>query len=43
MREFKLDDAKNYEVGQVIKADLFVEGDKIVITSYSIHYTKLYD
>ena len=35
MREFKLDDAKNYEVGQVIKADLFVEGDKIDVRGVS--------
>ena len=35
MREFKLDDAKNYEVGQVIKADTFVEGDKIDVRGVS--------
>ena len=29
MREFKLEDAASYEVGQVIKADVFAEGDMI--------------
>ncbi len=35
MREFKLDDAASYEVGQVIKADAFAEGDKIDIRGTS--------
>ena len=35
MREFKLDDAKNFEVGQVIKADMFVEGDKVDVRGVS--------
>ena len=35
MREFKLDDAASYEVGQVIKADLFAEGDKIDVRGTS--------
>mgnify|MGYP000969618680 FL=1 len=35
MREFKLDDAASYEVGQVIKADMFAEGDKIDIRGRS--------
>ena len=35
MREFKLDDAKNYEVGQIIKADMFAEGDKIDVRGVS--------
>ena len=35
MREFKLDDAAGYEVGQVIKADSFVEGDKVDIRGTS--------
>ena len=35
MREFKLDDAAGYEVGQVIKADVFAEGDKIDIRGRS--------
>ncbi len=29
VREFKLEDADKYEEGQVIKADMFAEGDKI--------------
>ena len=35
MREFKLDDANSYQVGQVIKADLFTEGDKIDVRGVS--------
>ena len=35
MREFKLDDAASYEVGQVIKADVFAEGDKIDVRGIS--------
>lgn len=29
VREFKLEDAQNYEMGQEIKADIFAAGDKI--------------
>ena len=32
IREFRLDDAENYEVGQEIKADIFAAGDKIDAT-----------
>jgi large subunit ribosomal protein L3 len=35
MREFKLDDAAGYEVGQVINADVFAEGDKIDVRGRS--------
>ena len=35
MREFKLEDANSYQVGQVIKADMFVEGDKIDVRGVS--------
>ena len=35
MREFKLDDASSYSVGQVIKADMFAEGDKIDVRGIS--------
>lgn len=35
MREFKLDDVAGYEVGQVIKADTFAEGDKIDVRGTS--------
>ena len=35
MREFKLDDATSYQVGQVIKADMFAEGDKIDVRGVS--------
>ncbi|NLI54969.1 MAG: 50S ribosomal protein L3 [Clostridiales bacterium] len=35
MREFKLDDVAGYEVGQVIKADMFAEGDKIDVRGTS--------
>ena len=35
MREFKLDDAASFEVGQVIKADVFAEGDKIDVRGIS--------
>jgi large subunit ribosomal protein L3 len=35
MREFKLDDANSYQVGQVIKADVFAEGDKIDVRGVS--------
>lgn len=32
MREFRLDDAASYEVGQTIKADVFAEGETIDVT-----------
>lgn len=35
VREFKLDDAQNYKVGQEIKADMFAAGDKIDATAIS--------
>ena len=35
MREFKLEDTASYEVGQVIKADVFAEGDKIDVRGIS--------
>jgi large subunit ribosomal protein L3 len=35
VREFKLDDAENYTVGQEIKADMFAAGDKIDATAIS--------
>lgn len=35
MREFKLDDVNSYQVGQVIKADVFAEGDKIDVRGTS--------
>ncbi|MDO4565042.1 MAG: 50S ribosomal protein L3 [Clostridia bacterium] len=35
LREFKLDDSASYEVGQVLKADLFVEGDKVDVSGKS--------
>ena len=35
LREFRLDDAASYEVGEVVKADVFAEGDKIDITGTS--------
>ena len=35
LREFRLEDAASYEVGQVVKADVFAEGDKIDITGTS--------
>ena len=34
-REFKLDDAASYEVGQVIKCDTFAEGDKVDVSGRS--------
>ena len=34
-REFKLDDASSYEVGQVIKADVFAEGDRVDVSGRS--------
>ncbi len=35
LKEFKLEDAASYEVGQVIKADLFAEGDKVDVSGRS--------
>ena len=32
LREFRLDDSENYEVGQVVKADVFAEGETVDIT-----------
>ena len=34
-REFKLDDTASYEVGQVIKADIFETGDHVDVTGIS--------
>ena len=35
IREFKFEDAAAYEVGQVIKADIFADGDKVDVTGTS--------
>ena len=35
LREFRLDDAASYEVGQIVKADTFAEGDKVDISGTS--------
>ena len=35
LREFRLEDAASYEVGQVVTVDVFAEGDKIDITGTS--------
>ena len=35
LKEFRLDDAASYEVGQVVKADVFAEGEKVDITGKS--------
>lgn len=35
LREFRLDDSASYEVGQVIKADVFAEGDYVDISGIS--------
>lgn len=35
LREFRLEDATSYEVGQEIKADVFKEGDKVDISGVS--------
>ena len=32
LREFRLDDSESYEVGQVVKADIFAEGETVDIT-----------
>ena len=35
LREFRLEDAASYEIGQVLKADVFAEGDKVDISGTS--------
>ena len=35
LREFRLDDAASYEVGQILKADVFAEGDKVDVSGTS--------
>jgi large subunit ribosomal protein L3 len=35
LREFRLDDCTNFEVGTAIKADMFIEGEKVDITGTS--------
>ena len=35
LREFKLDDAAKFEVGDIIRADMFAEGDYVDITGIS--------
>ena len=35
LREFRLEDAASYEVGQILKADVFQEGDKVDISGTS--------
>ena len=35
LREFRLEDAASYEVGQVVKVDVFAEGDMIDVTGTS--------
>lgn len=35
VREFKFDNAADYQVGQEIKADIFAEGDKVDVTARS--------
>lgn len=35
LREFRFEDAASYEVGQVLKADIFAEGDKIDVSGIS--------
>ena len=35
VREFKLDDTASYEVGQVISADVFANGDKVDVVGTS--------
>ena len=35
LREFRLDDCASYEVGQVIKSDVFAEGDYVDISGIS--------
>ena len=35
LREFRLEDAASYEIGQIVKADVFAEGDKVDISGTS--------
>lgn len=35
LREFRLEDAASYEVGQIVKADVFQEGDKVDVAGTS--------
>ena len=35
LREFRLEDAASYEVGQIVKADVFHEGDKVDVSGTS--------
>ena len=35
LKEFRIEDAENYKVGQEIKADVFAEGDKVDVTARS--------
>lgn len=35
LKEFRLDDAASFEVGQVVKADVFAEGEKVDVTGKS--------
>ena len=35
IREFRLEDTTNYNVGDIIKADVFAEGDKVDVTGTS--------
>lgn len=35
LREFRLDDSASYEVGQVVKADVFAEGDCVDVSGIS--------
>ena len=35
LKEFRLDDASSYEVGQVLKADVFAEGDHVDVSGKS--------
>ncbi len=35
LREFRLEDAASYEVGQIVKADVFAEGDKVDVSGTS--------
>ena len=35
LREFRLEDVASYEIGQILKADVFAEGDKVDISGTS--------
>ena len=35
LREFRLEDAASYEIGQILKADVFAEGDKVDVSGTS--------